>query len=59
MAIVNALESLCRLPGIAKKMDPLRHGVEKLEKMLYELSLVKATRRNIVAEVNDFFHPQY
>ena len=57
MAIVNVLESLCRLPGILKKMDPLRCGVEKLEKMLYELSLVQATGRNIVAEVSDF-HPQ-
>lgn len=55
MSIQYALESLQKLPGggISKKMDPLRHSVQKLEKMLYELSLVKATGRNIVAGINE------
>lgn len=55
MSILYALESLCRLPGggLAKKVDPLRRSVEKLEKMLYELSLVKATRRNVVAGMDE------
>jgi len=55
MSIIYALESLSRLPGgnIGKKMEPLRRSIEKLEKMLYELSLVKATGRNVVSEAND------
>lgn len=54
MAILYALESLCRLPGgLTKKMDPLRRSVEKLEKILYELSLVKATKRNVVAGIGE------
>jgi len=52
-AILYALELLERLPsmgGIGKKMDPLRHSVEKLERMCYELSLVEATGRSIVVD---------
>lgn len=54
-SILYAIESLSKLPGggIGKKMEPLRRSVEKLEKMLYELSLVKATGRNIVAGIED------
>jgi len=52
-AILYSLEMLERLPsmgGIGKKMDPLRHSVEKLERMCYELSLVEATGRSIVVD---------
>lgn len=54
-SILYAIESLSKLPGgsIGKKIDPLRHSVEKLEKMLYELSLVKATGRNITADIHN------
>ena len=42
LAILMALEGV-RLPGkLAKKMDPLRQSVQKLETVLYELSLIKA-----------------
>jgi predicted translin family RNA/ssDNA-binding protein len=56
MSILYAFESLCKLPGggVAKKMDQLRRSVEKLEKMLYELSLSQATGRKITAGVNEF-----
>ena len=38
-----AMETMERLPqGMGKKMDPLRISVEKLERMLYELSLSAA-----------------
>lgn len=58
-SILYAIESLSKLPGggIGKKMDPLRHSVEKLEKMLYELSLVKAAGRNITAEIDNAIDP--
>jgi len=58
-SILYAIESLSKLPGggIGKKMDPLRHSVEKLEKMLYELSLVKAAGRNITAEIDNEMDP--
>lgn len=54
-SILYALDSLSKLPGggLNKKIDPLRRSVEKLEKMLYELSLVKATGRNVVASIDD------
>ena len=54
-SILYALDSLSKLPGggLNKKIDPLRRSVEKLEKMLYELSLVKATGRNVVAGIDD------
>jgi predicted translin family RNA/ssDNA-binding protein len=45
--ILNALQSMERLPhGIFKKMEPLRRSVEKLERILYEMSLSEATGRN-------------
>jgi len=54
MAILLAMERLNRFPsgcGVGKKMEPLRRSVEKIEKMLYELSLVEATgRKDIKAE---------
>jgi Predicted RNA-binding protein of the translin family len=55
-SILYAIESLSKLPGgggLGKKIDPLRNSVEKLEKMLYELSLVKATGRNITADIHN------
>jgi len=54
-SILYALQSINKLPGggLGKKIDPLRRSVEKLERMLYELSLVKATGRNVVASIND------
>jgi len=53
-SILYALDSLSKLPGggLNKKIDPLRRSVEKLERMLYELSLVKATGRNVVAGID-------
>ena len=53
LSILFAIETLQRFPSgsqIHKKMDQLRNSVEKLERMLYELSLVKATGRQIVAD---------
>ena len=53
LSILFALETLQRFPSgsyINKKMDQLRRSVEKLERMLYELSLVQATGRQIVAD---------
>jgi predicted translin family RNA/ssDNA-binding protein len=49
-----ALELLERLPGgVAKKMDALRQSVEKLERMLYEMSLSEAAGgRNVTSEVD-------
>lgn len=54
-SIHYALQSLAKLPGggLNKKLDPLRRSVEKLERMLYELSLVQATGRNIVAGIEE------
>ena len=57
LSILFAMESLKRFPGqIGKKMGALRNSVEKLEKMLYELSLVEATGRNYVAANHDKSH---
>jgi len=51
--ILNAMESLHRYPyGFGKKMEQLKRNVEKLERMLYELSLIQATGRKI--EPKDF-----
>ncbi len=53
LSILFALETLQKFPSgsyVHKKMDQLRRSVEKLERMLYELSLVKATGRQIVAD---------
>jgi predicted translin family RNA/ssDNA-binding protein len=43
--ILTALQSLERLPGgnhVTKKLDAVQHSVEKLERMLYEMSLSEA-----------------
>ena len=53
--IWHTLQSMERLPssssggGVGKKMDQLRRSVEKLERMMYEMSLSEATgRRNAI-----------
>ena len=46
LSILLSLQGLSRFPSggsLGKKMNPLRMSVEKLERMLYELSLVEAT----------------
>lgn len=46
LSILLSLQGLSRFPSggsLGKKMNPLRMSVEKLERMLYELSLVQAT----------------
>jgi len=54
MNVLYAMESLERLPGgVGKKMGQLRSTVEKIEKMMYELSLTKATGRNVKADLDD------
>eukprot|EP00551_Chaetoceros_affinis_P007295 CAMPEP_0203674278 /NCGR_PEP_ID=MMETSP0090-20130426/15585_1 /ASSEMBLY_ACC=CAM_ASM_001088 /TAXON_ID=426623 /ORGANISM="Chaetoceros affinis, Strain CCMP159" /LENGTH=514 /DNA_ID=CAMNT_0050540113 /DNA_START=115 /DNA_END=1659 /DNA_ORIENTATION=- len=53
LSILFSLETLQRFPSgsfVHKKMDQLRRSVEKLERMLYELSLVEATGRHIVVD---------
>ncbi len=46
--ILNAIQSLERLPpAIGKKVDQLGKSVEKLERMLYEMSLSDATGRKV------------
>uniref|UniRef100_A0A7S1D4M2 Translin n=1 Tax=Cyclophora tenuis TaxID=216820 RepID=A0A7S1D4M2_CYCTE len=48
-SIWNALQTLERVPGsIGKKMDAMRLSVEKLERILYEMSLSEATGRTVV-----------
>ena len=43
-SICMVIQTLERLPpGIGKKIDQLRRSVEKLERMLYEMSLTEAT----------------
>ena len=51
-SIQGALEMMGRLPGgIGKKMDQLRRSVEKLERMLYEMSLSEAAGgRNVATD---------
>jgi predicted translin family RNA/ssDNA-binding protein len=52
-SILSALQMMPRLPGnIGKKMDPLRRAVEKIERMLYELSLSDATGRNMKTDMD-------
>lgn len=52
-SILNTMQSMERLPGnISKKMDMLRRSVEKLERMLYELSLSEATGRNMKSDMD-------
>lgn len=46
--ILDAIQSMERIPsGVNKKMDQLRRSVEKLERMLYEMSLSEATGRRV------------
>ena len=53
-SILTALETLDRLPqGIYKKMDQNRRSVEKLERMLYEMSLSEATGRTVKSEMEE------
>ena len=55
MNILYCLETLKKFPNgtsIGKKIEPLKRSVEKLERMLYELSLIQATGRpGMVADV--------
>lgn len=55
MSILYAFEGLIKIPGggIQKKLDQLKRTVEKLEKMLYELSLSEATGRTITAALTE------
>jgi len=47
-AILTAIQSMERTPQkLSKKMDQLCKSVEKLERILYELSLSEATGRNV------------
>lgn len=49
-SIFSAVQMIGRLPGgINKKMEQLRRSVEKLERMLYEMSLSEATGGRAVA----------
>ena len=49
MSILCALDNV-QLPGkISKKMEPLRQSVQKLETVLYELSLIKAKGGGVVS----------
>mmetsp|Transcript_6212 Transcript_6212/g.8158 ORF Transcript_6212/g.8158 Transcript_6212/m.8158 type:complete len:548 (+) Transcript_6212:50-1693(+) len=53
-SIMVAILTMERTPaGTGKKMGALEQSIKKLEKMLYELSLVEATGRNIATEVED------
>lgn len=46
--ILTTIETMERAPsGINKKMDQLRRSAEKLERMLYEMSLSEATGRKV------------
>jgi predicted translin family RNA/ssDNA-binding protein len=46
--ILDAIQTMERTPsGINKKMDQLHRSVEKLERMLYEMSLSEATGRKV------------
>jgi predicted translin family RNA/ssDNA-binding protein len=46
--ILSALQTMKKTPGsINKKMDQNRRSVEKLERMLYEMSLSEATGRKV------------
>jgi predicted translin family RNA/ssDNA-binding protein len=51
--IFYAIETMERLPhGVGKKMDALRISIEKMERMLYELSLSEAAGgRNVRSDV--------
>jgi len=52
-SIYTAMQALERLPqGIGKKMDAVRRSVEKLERMLYEMSLSEAAGgRNVKSDM--------
>lgn len=52
--ILRALELMERTPGGNKKLDAVRRSVEKLERMLYEMSLSAAAGgRNVESHVNE------
>jgi predicted translin family RNA/ssDNA-binding protein len=52
--IVQSIESLHRYPygfaGFGKKIDQLKRNVEKLERMLYEMSFIQATGRSLTTK---------
>ena len=53
MSILLSIQSLTRLPpggGLHKKIEPLRRSVEKLERMMYEMSLTEAAGRAVATE---------
>lgn len=54
-AILTALHTIGRLPGlVSKKLPQVQRGVEKLERMLYEISLSEATGgRQVITSVDD------
>jgi len=53
-AVYEAIQGLERLPGgVGKKMDQLRRSVEKIERMLYEMSLSRAAGMKIATEVSE------
>jgi predicted translin family RNA/ssDNA-binding protein len=53
-AVYEAIQSLERTPnGIGKKLDQLRRSVEKIERMLYEMSLSRAAGMKIATEVTE------
>jgi predicted translin family RNA/ssDNA-binding protein len=50
--VYTSIESMEHIPGrVGKKMDQLRISVEKLERMLYEMSLSEAVGRNVHSQV--------
>ena len=52
--ILTAIQCMEQLPGgVGKKVDQLRRSVEKLERMLYEMSLSEATGGRTVDAAED------
>lgn len=52
--IQTSIESMERAPlAISKKMEQVNRSVEKIERMLYEMSLSSAVGRNVTSEVNE------
>eukprot|EP00546_Thalassionema_frauenfeldii_P000751 CAMPEP_0178932594 /NCGR_PEP_ID=MMETSP0786-20121207/22725_1 /TAXON_ID=186022 /ORGANISM="Thalassionema frauenfeldii, Strain CCMP 1798" /LENGTH=440 /DNA_ID=CAMNT_0020609945 /DNA_START=116 /DNA_END=1438 /DNA_ORIENTATION=+ len=52
--ILDAIQKMERIPsGVNKKMDQLRRSVEKLERMLYEMSLSEATGRRVKSNAEE------
>eukprot|EP00035_Acanthoeca_spectabilis_P023533 m.449761 g.449761 ORF g.449761 m.449761 type:complete len:468 (+) comp19872_c0_seq1:1017-2420(+) len=53
LTVQDALMSLGMPSKLAKKEGALRSNIKKMEHVLYELSLVKASGRNVTASVED------